>query len=236
MSTDYCDFYCDESNTDGSGPFYLGALYCSPRRAELLRSKLEAVRRKYSYDRELKWSKLTSASKLPLYRDFTNVFLEDPYARFIVMKVKRNETWREWAPTENDRISKTYYVFLRMNMNRYTRYNVYLDYFSGKRGRWDKLRHTINNAVLRDHEVLKQVRTLQPVNSESCDLMQLTDLVLGGVTSNAASEAKTKLAHHARVKLQLSIPSQKPKLRVYDWAPELPTTRGSQVDSALNCR
>jgi hypothetical protein len=130
MPKTYYDFYCDESATDGSGSFYFGALYCSPQRAKILRASLKEVRQRLACMGEMKWTKV-SAKMLHVYTAFIDVFLDDPFAQFIVMEVKRRKTWHNWASNEEQRFFKAYYVFLRMNMSMFSRYGVYLDYKPG---------------------------------------------------------------------------------------------------------
>lgn len=141
--------YCDETRTDGGGPFFLGVLDCSPRRAEILESELRRVREQHGCHGEMKWTKV-SRKLLPAYTDFAGTFLQDRYARFSVMRVERTPEWRRWARTSEERFFQTYYAFLRRVMSGYCRYDVHLDHLQAKRWRWDALRHALRGAVVRD--------------------------------------------------------------------------------------
>jgi hypothetical protein len=229
MSTSYYDFYCDESATHGGGSFYFGALYCSPVRAKILRAGLKEVRERYGCRREMKWTKV-SVKMLPAYTAFANVFLDDPVAQFIIMKVSRGKMWYSWAPDEEQRFFKAYYVFLRMNMSMFSRYGVYIDYKPGKWYRWSALKFALNNAAIRDDYPLKRshIHTLKPTNSKADDLIQLVDVLLGAITSSATAPAKTQLAQHIRQRLGDITRSHKPKFTVYDWTPTKSKTNPSR--------
>lgn len=146
---------------------------------------------------------------LPVYVDFVDVFLNDQYAGFHVLEVKRDLNWRSWAPTEEERFFKAYYVFLRKLMNSFSRYGIYLDYKNGKWYRWSSLYFAMNNKV-RDYYYprgQKQIYTLKPVNSKADDLLQLVDVLLGAKTSTATAPAKVQLAQYVREKLGDDIPT-----------------------------
>ena len=219
----YYDFYCDETAIDGGGSFYFGALNCTPARAEKLRQKIKKFRQEYGCHREMKWTKV-SKKMLPAYVAFTNIFLDDPYARFIVMEVKRDKNWRVWAPNEEQRFFKAYYVFLRRHISSFARYGAYLDYKEGKWYRWKSLHFAVNKAIMRDHHYLrsKPVHTLKPLNSKKEDLLQLVDVLLGAITSNATALPKTQLAQHIRQHLTSLTDSSNPKFVFHQgWSPQI---------------
>jgi len=218
--SEYHHLYCDESAIDGSGNFYIGGLYCSARRSEILRDNLKQVRSDYGCIREMKWTKV-SGRMLPAYTAFVDVFLNDPFARFIMMEVKRNKAWKSWASSEEKRFFKTYYVFLRMNMRSYIRYSIYLDHKPGKWYRWSELYHAINNAGFRDYDLpKKQLCQLKPINSKNDDILQLVDVLLGASTSSATASAKVQLIQHVRQRFGDTTRSGKAKFRMYDWMPQ----------------
>ncbi len=46
-SLTYASLYCDESDVNGSGSFYFGALMCSVQRAAILDAELKAVKERF---------------------------------------------------------------------------------------------------------------------------------------------------------------------------------------------
>lgn len=223
MSFNYYNFYCDESGIHGGGDFYIGAIYCSPERANILRSKFSEVRNQYECKKEMKWTKV-SASMLEAYSAFARVFLDDLFAKFVLMRVKRGTFWRAWGPNEEERFFKTYYVFLRMNMSRYCRYAVYVDNKPSKSYRWNSLRFAIQNAAYRDYEVQKkQIYSLEAISSKEDDLLQMTDILMGSLTSNATASAKVQLSEYVSQNVNKVVPSGKPKFFIYDWQPDIRT-------------
>lgn len=111
MSKSYYDIYTDESCIHSGNQFYFGAIYCSPTRADILKEKLQKVREKYKLTAEMKWTKVSS-KMLIAYQKYVDVFLDDNYARFIVMRVHKDRQWRKWGKNEEERFFKSYYVFL----------------------------------------------------------------------------------------------------------------------------
>lgn len=219
MGKSYQVLYCDESSTHGSGSFYFGALVGSPRRAEILREALTEVRVKFGLTREMKWTKVSTQMFLA-YKAFVDVFFEDPFAYFKILEVIRDITWKNWAPTEEQRFFKSYYVFLRRNMSPLCRYEVHLDYKTGRPYSWRRLYYAINAAAQRDYDVRqKQIHTLRAKSSKQEDLLQLVDLLLGASVSNATSTAKSWLAAYVKKRAEESTRSGKRKIEREDWVP-----------------
>ena len=191
--------YCDESRTNGGGPFFLGALDCSVRRAELLDLAVRRLRAKHSWEGEFKWTKV-SARMLPVYEDFVSPLLVDRYTRLMVMRVERTPEWYGWAKTHEERFFRTYYAFLRKVMKGWCRYDVHLDHVQAKRLRWDSLRHALRQAAVRDDYTAgrRLVPRLLAENSKESNLLQLADVALGAWTACATSPHKAALQQRVR--------------------------------------
>ena len=137
------------------------------------------------------------------------------------MKVAKGQLWNAWGKSEEERFFKSYYVFLKLNAGPFSRYFVYPDAKPlQKNFRWDTLSFLINRSR-RDDWMLKRrnIRLLQPLDSKSEDLLQLTDLLLGCLTSNAVSEEKAKL--RKRVVNYLESGAANNKFRIRDWSPQI---------------
>lgn len=72
--------YCDESYTHKSVSFAIGGLFCSEKRARILKDELTEVRNKHNYKGELKWKKIRTHN-LNIYLDFIGVFVNNRHAR-----------------------------------------------------------------------------------------------------------------------------------------------------------
>jgi len=218
----YYNIYSDESGIDGSGDFNLGALLCTPARARILRNGLKKVRNKHNYTSEIKWNRV-SRFMLPICMDFADVFIDDPFARIIIMKVHRNNNWRNWATTEGERFFKTYYVFLRRMMLLSCRYNIFPDETSNrKRYSWDSLYFAIINKTKRDYLLKsKHISKFQPLDSKKEDLLQMVDLFLGALTSKkATAKHKVELAKNIR-QSEAFLEDPMPRINEYEWTPTI---------------
>lgn len=218
----YYNLYCDESGVHDKRTFYLGALCCTPERAEILKTKINVFRDKHYCYGEMKWSKV-SRQMLSVYIEFSNIFLDAPYTRVIVMQVQKGESWKEWAPTEEQRFFKTYYIFLRLNTLPYYRYGMFMDYKDGKSYRWSSLQFALNNAIKRDGFFIKQkwIHTLKPLNSKENSLIQLVDVIMGALISNASAPHKQNLSEHVKCYLNSKSHSGKEKIKKFVWSPKI---------------
>jgi hypothetical protein len=208
--------YCDETYLHSEVAFAFGALVCTSRRAQILKDQLSAVRNRLNYFGELKWKKI-SIEKLPIYKKFVDVFLDDRYVTFSLMKVSKGQYWKEWASTEEERFFKSYYVFLMQNIGPHFRYNTYLDCKPLQKGyRWDRLHFLINRNRREEWGAIRNIKVLSPVDSKSEDLIQLADLLLGAFTSNSQAKAKISLQEYIRHNIARY---EKPKIRMRDWTP-----------------
>lgn len=214
------NIYCDETFLRKQVAFAFGGLICTPRRAEILRNSLQQIRLKYNYFGEVKWKKV-SHKVVQIYKDFIDLFLHDPFARFVSMKVKKGSYWKGWGSSEEERFFKAYYVFLMRNIGPYSRFYVYPDEKPiQKNYRWDRLHFLINRAR-RDNWGIKHrnIKELRPLNSKDEDLLQLTDLLLGCLTSNAGANAKMLLQQWVYEHLTDITERGGFKFRVEEWTP-----------------
>lgn len=191
--------YCDETQTNGGGPFFLGALDCSPRRAELLDSSVRQLRSMHACEGEFKWTKV-SMRMLPVYEGLVSILATDQYARLMVMRVERTPEWHAWAATSEERFFRTYYAFLRRIMKGWSRYDVHLDHLQAKRWRWDSLKYALRRAAVRDDYVAgrRLIPRLRAEDSKTSNLLQLVDVALGAWTGRPASPYKAAFQERVR--------------------------------------
>jgi Protein of unknown function (DUF3800) len=218
ISTPLYELYCDESGIEAGPRFHLGALSCSPTRSEILTARLAQVRKQFGLSAEMKWTRVSRAM-LAAYKAFVGVFLDCKFSRFSLHTVERGPQWHKFGRNEEQRFFKAYYVFLRLNMSLYRRYDVYVDDKPGKTYRWSNVEFSINRAVYRDHGSQKRpVRTFSPLDSKRCDLIQVTDITLGALTTVATSPHKQELAQYVRDHICHNRPD---KLTHRLWSPQV---------------
>ncbi len=221
-SLTYATLYCDESDTDGSGSFYFGALMCSIERAAILDAALKAVKEdKGCTGHEMKWTKV-SRKMLPAYKAFVDIFLNDPYSQFTVTEVIRDRAWTTWGRNEEERFFKSYYVFLRRNLRLfYYHYDLYLDYKDSKWYRWSSLEYAVNNGLKKYYDHLKgrTFAKIEALDSKESDLLQLVDVLLNAVKSKATAEHKTELSAYVSSRFGDLTRSKKPKFIIESWKP-----------------
>lgn len=220
MSKLYYDLYCDESGTDKNN-FYFGAIHCSRARANILEKEILAFRIRTGLNGEMKWTKV-SKRMLAEYTEFTDIFLNDLYTTFILSRISKGEYWRKLATSNDSRFLHAYFHFLEQAMKGYARYAVFLDETSSKPYKFKSFHYALNLPDIKYHRQ-KKVHTFKTICSHESNLIQLTDVLLGALSSTPESLHKTTLSNHVQEKMKASTKYGRPKLIVYDWA--APETR-----------
>jgi hypothetical protein len=174
-------FYADERHTRGITA--LGALRCSPRRAELLRDGLTKVRRDYHLSREMKWSKV-SRRYLDAYEAWVDVLLDDPFARFLWTRFEHSSPhWHLWRrESRGQEIFRAYYAFLLHVVPVSTPSWIRVDELPTRSWRWERIPYLINKKRRDDWGIRgRNIHELRPVDSKGDDLLQLADVLLGAL-------------------------------------------------------
>jgi hypothetical protein len=221
------DIYCDETYIHGPIAFAFGALVCTPTRSELLRKQLEDLRQHHNYYNEVKWTTLSSNQKLVLYQKFVDVFFDDKFSKFMVRRVEKGQFWYTFGKTEEERFFKAYHHFLKRWVGPFSRYRIYPDKKPLQRNyRWDTLYFLINRSRRHAWGLRRRnISIFEPTNSADKDLLQLTDILLGGLTSTAVSKAKKSLRAHLLSRSEGKTQSGSPKITVETWTPRIRTHR-----------
>ena len=208
MAIERKHLYCDESGIDGKPSFYIGGIECTPRRAEILKAAIKNLRDTYLYYHEFKWQSVGNNAKyVTLYKALIDIFLNDKYSGFHLMKINKNEKWKSWTKTEEERFFRCYYYFLLKNMNPYKRYQVFLDDKSiSKKYKWKSLYWSITNKFnQKEPEYIygnkKLINSLIPIDSKKDDLIQLVDVLINAATAKPQSEGKKELAEYLQGKI-----------------------------------
>lgn len=214
--------YCDETYPQGPVAFAFGALICTRRRAEIMHDKLMEIRALENYHGEFKWNGLRK-HKLPVYKSLVECFFADPYIRFSAMRVTKGHSWSGWANSEEERFFKSYYIFLMINAGPFSRYHVFIDDRKLQKGyRWSTLEYLVNRSRRDNWDVThRNIKRLLHIDSKAEDLVQLSDLLLGCVTSSARVEHKVSLRQFVESQLDCRTVSGKEKIRIEDWTPRV---------------
>ena len=178
------NIYSDERYIDDT--LVLGALRCSPARAAILNTRLSQVRCSYDLTAEMKWEKI-SQTYLPMYKAWAGSFFDDGFGRFFVMRIpKTSPYWQKWhLENPGEEIFRAYYAFLLKVVPPSAPAWVFSDWLAVKSPtRWTTVQFLVNRSRHRDWSTRgRNIRELKPVDSKSCDLIQLTDVLLGAVDS-----------------------------------------------------
>jgi hypothetical protein len=187
--------YCDESCTSGERFLVYGAVMTSAERARSFEEMMVRWRDDNRMHGELKWTKC-SKKKLPEYKRFVDLFFDwgmqkgvsklrfaaavfdtqamdhkkhnpvDPEIGFykLYYKFLLHRFGRTYAHDETNRL----YVFMDQ---RSTRYNI--------RG----LRLILDNGIVKEKSFAFRgvVRVVEPRDSSACSLLQLADVLMGGI-------------------------------------------------------
>jgi hypothetical protein len=180
--------YCDDSGTHGAAAFYLAALRCTKRRAEILTQACQRVRTEHGLGREMKWAKVSNGY-LAAYAAWVSVFLDDRYARMLIMRRKGK---RPRSPGE---LADIYRRFLKIATPPTWGNQVYFDQTDAmRRSAWNSISFRVNKGRQDDWWVKGRSIRLEPVRSHDVDLIQLVDVVLGAIQApNPSSPAKRAL-------------------------------------------
>jgi len=88
MITEY-ELYSDERYQDSSS-LLLGGVICTEQRRAILESALRKVRSEAILTHEMRWAKI-SKKYLDAYKAWIDVFFDDPYPRFSLLRVNLSD-------------------------------------------------------------------------------------------------------------------------------------------------
>jgi hypothetical protein len=218
MITEY-ELYSDERTDRMVGTEYLtiGGVICTAKGRDRLLARLTAVREHHGLTGEAGWKKV-STYYLSAYKEWLDVFFDDPHARYSMLSINRStpewQTFRAKLPrssTHDDTLASIYYQFLLTSfggLHDTKRWSVYPDagYFSH-----DKVLAGVEFLFNRTYKKAlgpKSTRILRgakALDSKKSDLVQLADLLLGcGACDRYArapeSEPRRSLVAHFRAR------------------------------------
>jgi len=172
------NLYCDESChlENDSMPFMIiSYISCAYNQVKLHNANIRALKRKYFFKGEIKWSAL-SKSQYPFYIELLDYFFAtDLQFRAIVIE-KSKLKHEEFHQSHDEFYDKMYFQLLSKKIYPENNYNIYLDVkdtHSYKKAA--SLKNYLNGNFI-------AVRNLHNIRSYESELMQLTDVIMGAIS------------------------------------------------------
>ena len=218
MNGEY-NIYCDESDTNGQNTFWLGAVICTPVRADILNNKIREIRDRNHFYSEFKWTKLKKHN-YRIYKEFIDVFFDDKFVMFRLMSCKKNEHWKRSEKTNNKRMTKTYYCFIGWITMHCCKYSIYADQlFNDHAKNMSTINYLLNSKRKIEWDVKgRNIKFIREVNSQDYDLVQLADVLMGASKSNGCTnKIKNEMSSYVKNKLSVAKSEKEKRFRIQEW-------------------
>lgn len=223
------NIYCDESNHlefDKAPVMVLGSVYVPKDKATAINERIKEIKQKYSIkpNTEIKWVKV-SKNKLQFYLDIVDYFFDTDDLHFRAVIVDKSSLYhKKFNQTHDQFYYKIYFELLSKILDPQNNYSIYLD-IKDTRGREKtaKLKEVLCNSMY-DFDG-KIIKLIQQVRSHEIQILQLTDLLIGGMQflNNTKGESGAKKAVVERMKqrsgydLTKSTLLREPKTNIFYW-------------------
>ena len=207
------DVYCDESNPDvftshsekKASFLMIGGLWLPTERRTEIKRQIRVIREKYKFQSEIKWQKVHYRYE-SFYEALIKLFLdqgEQLRFRCIAVEGKKVNLIRFHNNDHELGFYKFYYQMLHHWIFGFNEYHVFCDIKTNRLGN-DRLRVLGN--VLQNANLSASVKQVQALPSDEVDLLQLTDFLLGMVSSRLnqtieKGSIKDKLIHKLEIGL-----------------------------------
>lgn len=174
-------FHCDETNVHNRPEFAIGGIRVTPNRYVAFEDRLNTFKANRGINHELKWNKVNHRF-LSLYKEFVTQLVEESSPTCFILRVTKGIRWSEFGRNEEERFFKCYYTFFNMFASSSYRHSLFLDYKSSKWYRWQSLQFALNGKARRDYLTkINHIARVEPVNSKDDVVIQLADIMLGGM-------------------------------------------------------
>ena len=181
------NIYCDESchlEHDNAKAILMGAITCPTDEKDRIYGEIRKIKESHNLSSwaEIKWTGV-SKSKLQLYLDLIDYFVQESSLSFraVVVKNKENLNHAKFNGGSHDLwYYKTYYYLLDAIVGYHHEYKIMIDIKDTRGGpRVKKLREVLcNNMYDFKQDVIKGIYQIQSHESE---IMQLADLLVGAI-------------------------------------------------------
>jgi hypothetical protein len=209
------ELYSDERWVSPAGRRHLviGGVVCTRTARDRLVSSLSQVRGRHDLSREMKWGKV-SGRYLDAYRQWADVFFDDPFSRFSILRVDlSSRDWQSFRPrpdrraSQDDRLASVFHQFLLATFRPLwdtKRWWVYPDAGLFSRDTMlDRVEFLFNRTYKRAFgpKQSRIIRLARSRDSACTDMIQLADVLLGAfsfrvLSSEPDSPVKGDLVRH----------------------------------------
>ena len=217
------NLYCDESTHlihDGHPYMLLSYISIAYPQIRLAKEEIKAIKRKFNYTEELKWTNVHSAT-YKVYAELVDwFFMNDLEFRAVVVdKSQIDEKRADYS--FNDFYFRMYFQLLHTKVDFQNRYNVFLDIKDTCSGeKLEKLKKIMSYN--------SSIGTLQFIPSRESVFIQLADVLMGAINYNLRIQkgdvkgnviAKLKLIEkikrHSNISLNTTIPLSRNKFNLF---------------------
>jgi hypothetical protein len=224
------NIYCDESchmEHDHQKAMVLGAVWCPREKVREICVRIREIKARHglAWNFEIKWTKVSPAA-VQFYLDVIDYFFDDDdlHFRALVVPDKSKLNHAAYQQTHDEWYYKMYFDMLKVILNPYARYQIYLDIKDTQGGAKVAKLHDVlsNNMYDFSRNIIERV---QIVRSEEVEILQLTDLLIGAVSyvnrGLATSVAKQALVDRVRRRSGYSLTRttllQENKVNLFRW-------------------
>lgn len=217
------NLYCDESTHlihDGHPYMLLSYISIAYPQIRLAKEEIKAIKRKFNYTEELKWTNVHSAT-YKVYAELVDwFFMNDLEFRTVVVdKSQIDEQRADYS--FNDFYFRMYFQLLHTKVDFQNRYNVFLDIKDTCSGeKLEKLKKIMSYN--------SSIGTLQFIPSRESVFIQLADVLMGAINYNLRIQkgdvkgnviAKLKLIkkikRHSNISLNTTTPLSRNKFNLF---------------------
>ena len=216
------NLYCDESTHlihDGHPYMLLSYISIAYPQIRLAKEEIKAIKRKFNYTEELKWTNVHSAT-YKVYAELVDwFFMNDLEFRVVVDKSQIDEKRADYS--FNDFYFRMYFQLLHTKVDFQNRYNVFLD-----------IKDTCSGEKLEKMKKImsynSSIGTLQFIPSRESVFIQLADVLMGAINYNLRIQkgdvkgnviAKLKLIEkikrHSNISLNTTTPLSRNKFNLF---------------------
>jgi hypothetical protein len=181
------EIYCDESHPElftSTHPtaqyLTIGSLWLPASNRRDLKQSIWALRKKHNTWGEIKWRKV-SAGQLPFYLSLIDLFIEQgEQLRFRCIAIDHADFSQHWRGDDHELgFYKFYYQLLHHWILDFNEYSVFCDSKTNR----DLTRLSVLQRCLDSANLSAGIQQIQALPSKQVVLIQLTDLLLGAVSS-----------------------------------------------------
>lgn len=224
------NIYCDESchmEHDHQSAMVLGSVWCPREKVREICVRIRGIKTRHDLatDFEIKWTKVSPA-KVDFYLALMDYFFgeSDLHFRALIVPDKSKLNHPAYQQTHDEWYYKMYFDMLKVILNPYARYRIYLDIKDSQGGTKVAKLHDVlcNNMYDFSRSIIESV---QIVRSEEVEILQLADLLIGTVSyvnrGLSTSVAKQALVERMRQRSGYSLTRttllQESKVNLFRW-------------------